>query len=420
MNREPRRLGLHAASWVWLSLTAAGCGGNGNTNLITPIDSGSGHDSSGGGPDSGPVSDAGSHHDAMPPPGDAAHDTGSPKDTTVTCEAGLVDCGDSCVDTTTNPKNCGGCGVDCSGGTCSGSICQLFGGADAGCGPTPVVGDQACIGIDGKNVYWGTGLPAASGGAIYSVPITGGCPTLVVGKQANPHAVASNGTTLFWTDSDFTTNLGGIGTSDTSGGGAKMIVTAQPGHPYNIAIDATNVYFTQDDGSVWQVAQDGSGLTSLEPAGSSLSSAAGYVVSGGGNVYFTETGLGDVDGVPIGGGTVSMFATGQMGPRGIALDTSNIYWTDSVSGDVLALSLTGTTPTTLATGQAGASGMAVDAKNAYWSTQTSMGMIAKAPIGGGAVTTLASMQAVPGCVAVDATSIYWIDSGTKIISKTGK
>lgn len=410
-----------------LSVAMASCSGNPSTMLLS--DAGTGSDSPGEKPDTSPPKDSGKGgHDAKAGDGakasDAAKDAG--KDVVVSCEGGKVDCGGACVDTTTDPKNCGGCGVNCTGGSCTASVCDLFGGADGGCGPTPTVGDQACIGLDSKSVYWGTGLGATAGGAVYKVPVSGGCPALVIGSQANPHAVASDGTNLFWTVTDFTNNMGGIAKSDTSGGGMTMIVSAQPGHPYNIAIDKANVYWTQTDGSVWQVAQDGTGKTLLQPTSSGIGSAgAGYVTSGGGDVYWTQPGspTGNVVKTPIGGGTLTTLASGLMGPNGIALDTKHVYWTDNGSGDVMELALGGTSPSTLASGQTRAEGMAVDGTNAYWSTFGSTfgtGTIAKAPLSGGSTTTLASSLNGPNCIALDSVSVYWIDNGGGLISKTGK
>jgi len=51
-------------------------------------------------------------------PGDAGADTGP-----VGCAGGLMSCGTTCVDTNTDPQNCGGCGKACSGQPCSGGKC---------------------------------------------------------------------------------------------------------------------------------------------------------------------------------------------------------------------------------------------------------------------------------------------------------
>src|SRR5260221_6130450 len=98
---------------------------------------------------------------------------------------------DGCnIDESTDPNNCGGCGISCRGGSCVGGVCSLL---PPGTTP-PKVGDFACLAIDKASVYWATGLQAQSGGAIYKVPLSGGIPQLVKDMQQNPHGIASNGT----------------------------------------------------------------------------------------------------------------------------------------------------------------------------------------------------------------------------------
>src|SRR5580692_11861199 len=45
------------------------------------------------------------------------------------CVAGQTPCGDTCVDVTTDPMNCGACGIPCSKGqSCQGGTCQCQSG----------------------------------------------------------------------------------------------------------------------------------------------------------------------------------------------------------------------------------------------------------------------------------------------------
>jgi hypothetical protein len=48
------------------------------------------------------------------------------------------------------------------------------------------------------------------------------------------------------------------------------------------------------------------------------------------------------------------------------------------------------------------------------------GEIHRVTVGGGNDKVLASKQNGPNCIAVDATSVYWIETGSGMISKTGK
>ncbi|MFH1131472.1 MAG: hypothetical protein V1754_09060 [Pseudomonadota bacterium] len=84
--------------------------------------------------DSAPISDG----DVTPPADASSKDGGVAQDAQInptadatptseagTCGAGLIDCGGFCVDTETDPHNCGFCGIQCpSGEVCVGSVCQ--------------------------------------------------------------------------------------------------------------------------------------------------------------------------------------------------------------------------------------------------------------------------------------------------------
>lgn len=66
---------------------------------------------------------------ASPPPGGSP-----PPPPPLTCQGGLTPCGLNCVDTATDPANCGGCGAACSPDqTCTGGQCTCNGAACEGC-----------------------------------------------------------------------------------------------------------------------------------------------------------------------------------------------------------------------------------------------------------------------------------------------
>jgi hypothetical protein len=77
--------------------------------------------------------------------------------------------------------------------------------------------------------------------------------------------------------------------------------------------------------------------------------------------------------VPLGGGTATPIASGQISPRGVAVDSTNVYWTSGGFG-------------------------------------IGDGVVMKVPLGGGTLTELASGQAGPNAIVVDATSVYWTNS----------
>ncbi len=87
-----------------------------------------GGDDSGQGVDSGNPGDSGD-------PGDAGNDSATP----VSCDGGLMACGQQCVDTSTDTQNCGGCGVVCNT-QCVGGVCQLLGNQCDGRMPCGIFG----------------------------------------------------------------------------------------------------------------------------------------------------------------------------------------------------------------------------------------------------------------------------------------
>src|SRR5579883_1028808 len=57
--------------------------------------------------------------DASMGPGDGGQDGGN------SCPSGQTACSGKCVDVTSDPSNCGSCGLSCEGGACCASVCVL-------------------------------------------------------------------------------------------------------------------------------------------------------------------------------------------------------------------------------------------------------------------------------------------------------
>jgi hypothetical protein len=54
--------------------------------------------------------------------------------------------------------------------------------------------------------------------------------------------------------------------------------------------------------------------------------------------YWTDDDAGNVMKLPLGGGTSTTLASGQSGPRRIAVDGTSVYWTNYINGTVMKLS----------------------------------------------------------------------------------
>ena len=257
--------------------------------------------------------------------------------------------GASCGDTQTDAKNCGACGHDCLGGTCSGAACQ------------PVVlasgfGANA-IAVDATSVY------AAGPSSLVKIPIAGGAPA-----------------TLATTTS--------------------MIVGS-------IAVDATNVYFSTGT-EVMKVAIAGGTPASVGPA---FSKAVGLALDGT-NIYVADQTAGTVTAVPLGGGSPKTLVTGETSPSAVAVDATDLFFIDATANGALKrVPLAGGAATTLAQLNTTPGSLALGPSTVYFTTiYANGGEVRSVAKGGGAPASLASNQAFPLSVAVDATNAYWVDN----------
>ncbi len=144
------------------------------------------------------------------------------------CDAGFTVCNAVCVDTSSDPVNCGACGSVCNG-TCTYGGCMttiftadnrtealvvdstnlywtdygegavmkapLAGGASTTLASGQIFqgfpGDYGTLAVDATNVYWTSAL------AVMSVPISGGSATTLYGSGGG--AIAADGMNVYWT-----------------------------------------------------------------------------------------------------------------------------------------------------------------------------------------------------------------------------
>jgi hypothetical protein len=294
-------------------------------------------------------------------------------------------------------------------------------------------GNPWAIAVDATSVFWtnaGTFTNNYMDGSVMKVPLDGGIPTTLASWQSdpfwNPWPIAVDATSVFWTNAGtFTNNYmdGSVMKVPLGGGTPTTLASGQPS-PQSIAVDATSVYWTnagtvnrsggfiQDSGSVMKVPLGGGTPATLA---SGQSYPNGIAVDAN-CIYWITYYSGTVMKVLLAGGTVTTLVSGSSYPEGIAVDATSVYWG---GGNVEKVPLGGGTRTFLANDNNGSSvDLAVDANSVYWvSRGTSKnnytdGSVMKVPLGGGTPSTLASGQARPCHVAVDATSVYWTNEGT--------
>ena len=351
-------------------------------------------------------------------------------DSGLTCTAPMANCSgiasDGCnIDTSKDNQNCGGCGSVCNT-QCTNGVCPLF-TADAGA--PQQVGDFACLTVDQKSatVYWGTGLVANNGGAIWKVSTNGGNPSRVIGNQDRPHGMASDGTDLYYANYGAAANTGSIQKIPLGGGNPTPIATNQAS-PLDVAVDGTNVYWTnRGDGTVWKSSKTSPNPTKImNGAGANRASNLRIDAT---FAYVTDPSGNQVVRVPLDGSQPNpAVVTKAPGPRYIATDKNTAYFGSSQNNAAAVLSI----PLNANNGSAAqilpnlgtVSGIETDGVNVWYAVPSAgganTGSINRATIAGANPTPLAKNQNFPGCIALDTKSVFWINLGGGLISKTGK
>lgn len=332
-----------------------------------------------------------------------------------TCSMGFGDCGhptpaadDGCETKLTLPTDCGACGHDCGGGTCTGSKCDPL-------TLTGVIDGAASVLVDDTYIHW-TQYDSTEGlQRIQRAPIRGGQATTVSSSQ-KAGGLASDGKYLYWCNQSTTPDIRRqlIGTS-----GDGTIIIDDPSvvaMPCPIAVDGTNVYWADYQiRQVFKTPKDGSGHPdALTPA---FNSGVFYIGVDGPNVYYGGGSLAAISGADVN----ELVDLPSSRDWYMTFDATYVYYVvQPASGNAFVrlpkAALTTGQPQTLTQFSGILGPMAVDAQYLYYSLKGDG--IYRLPKAGGTAVRIATDSYVTSLVATG-TAIYWSNGSTTSGSRGG-
>ena len=298
----------------------------------------------------------------------------------IACNAGLTHCGGACVDTQSDPGNCGRCGHGCVSGQCAAGLCEswLVANATASSAGLPIArgGMYGAVDMatDGTNVVW---IDPSQG--VLEVPAAGGGATtnlspMQYSSTVTPVSLAMGHGVVVWTTSDVSSNGSGVSLwvaqegAANSNSGVQLVSlgTDSAGDlPSGLALDATaaNAYFIDTENNNGSPKHPGLYKCNL----ANKSCAVLYSASQPSSLLLADD---------------------------IAMLNSHLFWTDSLDGEVLHANYATNAMGTAVGQQGGPCLLTLDSTYVYWADVA----LTDAGTGPASFSISRTSQATPGTV----------------------
>jgi hypothetical protein len=317
-----------------------------------------------------------------------------------------------CVGSMSDSRNCGACGHDCEGGSCSRGVC------------TPFVLKSGVtafdLASDGSTLYW---VDGKAGGTVARCGVTSCTPSPIVSSRPMPIRIALDASgTPFWTE--FGTGTTTDGSVWTLNAGGPAMIAAHRFGPEGIVADSSFVYWAELDGNdLVRYARSTATPSTFGPA---QTGPVSVVLDGTGGAYWTDSGDGTVNTCPVANcmaATTTPVVPGRTSPWGLAIDASFLYVTELTgTGSVLRCDHAGGGLTQLGGGpQSFPLRIVSDGTSVYWTNQGSAsGNGSVMQCTGTVCAPIAMGLASPAGIAVDSRAIYYGTVGDSTLWKVVK
>jgi hypothetical protein len=208
--------------------------------------------------------------------------------------------------------------------------------------------------------------------------------------------------------------------------GVPRTLEAPSNAPYAIAVDpdGTAVYWSHVDGDA------GSAIVRMEKATLATRKIVGHlgdvnaIAAGPTDVYVVDNGSGAVGLVPKDGGAFVPIHTGEINPRGIAVDSSHVWWTEagygsagSNNGNVRRAGLDGSNPQVAYSGRVGPDGIAVSGDTLVWTEFESNDVAVGSTAGGSAPTTTFPNENRARAIVADGPNVFFTDYTYSVVRR---